>query len=107
MSGATGRHTKYKPLFAFVARDQFARGATHSAVGQLLDVSERTIQRWIYQHKDFGKACEEGTEAFRRWQQSEPESFPLPPSLRPVPHDAGEPIIKVERIFVDPPVRDR
>jgi hypothetical protein len=64
--------------------------------------------RWTTQHPEYRKAFHEGrlgAPAFRLSQI--PEHEPLFPVTRPTPPDAGQPIIKVERIFVEPPIRDR
>ena len=114
MAGGRGKGLKYKPHFVYVARDRYTHGATHAAVGKLLNVCERTVQRWTYEHEDFGKAYEEGKLAAQILGHSpKSEPVPVPPAAahapRPQPEaqGAGQPIIKVERIFVEPPIRDR
>lgn len=108
-----GRANKYSPLFAPAAREYFRHGYSNAQVGELFDVCKQTVTNWIRKHEEFREACHEGRAEAARFRISQmpppPTLFPQPaqPPRRPASADHGEPITKVERIFVEPPVRDR
>ncbi|HEY5722242.1 MAG TPA: hypothetical protein VIT45_07955 [Allosphingosinicella sp.] len=111
-----GRADKYSPLFAPRAREYFRHGYSNAQVGKLFDVCKQTVTNWIRKHEEFRKACHEGRAEAAEFRVSQ---IPPPPALfpqaarpqpsppRPASADHGQPIVKVERIFVKPPVRDR
>ena len=57
-----GRPTDYQPEFAETARLCCMIGATNDALAERLDVSPRTIDRWIADIPEFGAAVREGRE---------------------------------------------
>ncbi|HMJ92972.1 MAG TPA: hypothetical protein VK472_02600 [Allosphingosinicella sp.] len=107
-----GRANKYSPLFAPLAREYYRHGYTNAQVGKLFDAAERTVTNWIRVHAEFGKACREGRAEAAEFRVSQ---IPPPPKLFPQPAPPrlaaaaahGQPITKVERVFVEPPVRNR
>ena len=106
-----GRANKYSPLFAPLAREYYRHGYSNTQIGELFDVCKQTVTNWIRKHEEFGKACHEGRAEAAEFRVSQipppPALFPQTAPPRPAAAGHGEPIIKVERIFVEPPVRDR
>ena len=108
--GKAGRHRKYSPLYPAQVRERCMHGATNAELATLLAVHPWTILRWSREHEEFGTAIREGRAAAAEFRISQmpplPPMFPNPTPAQPRdPH--GQPIIKVERIFVEPPIRDR
>ena len=109
--GKRGRNCKWSPLYVDFARERYLRGDTHGEVAKLLGVSVTTVKKWVREQPEYRDAFYEGRLGAPEFRLSQmPEHEPLfPPAPRPQPEaqDAGHPIIKVERIFVEPPIRDR
>ena len=109
--GQTGSNGKYSSALLDAARQLYLRGATHREVAPLYGASFQTVRGWVQKVPEFREMYLEARSAAGAYRLSQ-----IPPLEPLYPADAtagtsrieeGHPIIKVERIFVKSPVRDR
>jgi len=53
---AVGRPTLYRSEYCDLARNYCLLGATNADLGEFFDVTSRTIDNWIADHPEFGRA---------------------------------------------------